>query len=431
MTCFASDWMNWSTRDIPWHNLRGISTGQCSSGSGPACSLPAVGVLQLHPAWWPDSCTCNTPLPYRMKMSYGAGLRIPTGSCSVAKSGSSTTHPLTRAHLPAGDRESVKKAWSGYWPRPPKRQSLNKVIVDSTVQEKAIAYPTDSKLLNRGREQLVKLVAEAGMTLRQNYNRVAPKLAGEIARYAHARQYQRMRSHLKKLKTLVGRVWRDASRQLSQAPEHLKPRIADLLHKVERLLKQQPKDSHKLYSLHAPEAECIAKGKVRQPYEFGVKVSVATTHKEGLVVGMCSLPGNPYDGHTLHAALQQVEILTQRQPKEVFVDLGYRGATLPAGVKLYHRKLKRGISARLKRDIRRRSAIEPAIGHMKNDGRLRRNWLKGTEGDAFHALLCGCGHNLRMILRKLRLLLALILVRLQWQAATDNAATHRLTVVYS
>ena len=170
---------------------------------------------------------------------------------------------------------------------------------------------------------------------------------------------------------------------------------------------------------------------MRQPYEFGVKVSVATTHKEGLVVGMCSLPGNPYDGHTLHAALQQVEILTQRQPKEVFVDLGYRGATLPAGAKLYHRKLKRGISARLKRDIRRRSAIEPAIGHMKNDGRLRRNWLKGTEGDAFHALLCGCGHNLRMILRKLRLLLALILVRLQWQAATDNAATHRLTVVYS
>jgi len=133
----------------------------------------------------------------------------------------------------------------------------------------------------------------------------------------------------------------------------------------------------------------------------------------------------------LHAALQQVEILTQHQPKEVFVDLGYRGATLPAGVKAYHRKLKRGISARLKRDIRRRSAIEPAIGHMKNDGRLRRNWLKGAEGDAFHASLCGCGHNLRMILRKLRLLLALILVRLQWQAATDNAATHRLTVVYS
>ena len=312
-----------------------------------------------------------------------------------------------------------------------KRQSMDKIIVDSTVQEKAIAYPTDSKLLNRGREQLVKLVAQAGMTLRQNYNREAPKLAGKIARYAHARQYQRMRSHLKKLKTLVGRVWRDASRQLDKVPEHLKPKITDLLHKVERLLKQQPKDSQKLYSLHAPEVECIAKGKVRQPYEFGVKVSVATTHKEGLVVGMQSLPGNPYDGHTLHAALQQVEILTQRQPREIFVDLGYRGASVPAGVKVYHRKLKRGITARLKRDIRRRSAIEPAIGHMKNDGRLRRNWLKGVEGDAFHAVLCGCGHNLRMILRKLRLLLVQFLVQLYWQPAEDDKTNHRLTAAYA
>ena len=146
---------------------------------------------------------------------------------------------------------------------------------------------------------------------------------------------------------------------------------------------------------------------------------------------MRSLPGNPYDGHTLHAAVKQVEILTQHQPKEIFVDLGYRGAALPAGVKLYHRKLRRGITARLKRDIRRRSAIEPAIGHMKNDGRLRRNWLKGTEGDAFHALLCGCGHNLRMILRKLRLLLAQILVRWHWQPAMGGTVNHRLTVIYA
>ncbi len=146
---------------------------------------------------------------------------------------------------------------------------------------------------------------------------------------------------------------------------------------------------------------------------------------------MQSLPGNPYDGHTLHAALEQVKNLTKQQPKEVFVDLGYRGATVPVGVKVYHRKLKRGINARLKRDIRRRSAIEPAIGHMKNDGRLRRNWLKGTQGDAFHALLCGCGHNLRMILRKLRLLLALILVRLYGQAADDDKANQRPTAAYA
>ena len=238
-----------------------------------------------------------------------------------------------------------------------------------------------------------------------------------------------MRSHLKKLKTLVGRVWRDVSRQLSRVPAHLKPKFTDLLHKVERLLTQQPKDHHKLYSLHAPEVECIGKGKARQPYEFGVKVSVATTHKEGLVVGMQSLPGNPYDGHTLHVTLKQVKNLTQQQPREVFVDLGYRGAAIPVGVKVYHRKLKRGITTRLKRDIRRRSAIEPAIGHMKNDGKLRRNWLKGTQGDAFHAILCGCGHNLRMILRKLRLLFALILVRLHGQSARNDEVSHPLILV--
>src|SRR5471032_3006769 len=282
-----------------------------------------------------------------------------------------------------------------------KRQSFQKVIVDSTVQEKAIAHPTDSKLLERARQHLVKLAAEAGLTLRQNYNREAPRLAVQVGRYAHAKQYKRMRGSLKKLKTVVGRVWRDVERQMDKMPDALQ-------HRASRLLAQQQRDKNKLYSLHAPETECIAKGKTRQPYEFGVKVSIATTHKEGLVVGMRSMPGNPYDGHTLYETLEQVAILTEHQPKEVFVDLGYRGADVQAGTKVYHHKLKRDITERLRRDIRRRSAIEPTIGHMKNDGRLRRNWLKGAEADAFHALLCGCGHNLRMILRKLRLLFALI-----------------------
>ena len=297
-----------------------------------------------------------------------------------------------------------------------KRQSFQKVIVDSTVQEKAIAHPTDSKLLERARLHLVKLAAEAGLTLRQNYNREAPRLSAQVGRYAHAKQYKRMRASLKKLKTVVGRVWRDVERQRDKIQGALRDKASDLLAKAKRLLTQKQRDKNKLYSLHAPEAECIAKGKTRQPYEFGVKVSIATTHKEGLVVGMRSMPGNPYDGHTLYETLEQVAILTEHQPKEVFVDLGYRGAEVQAGTKVYHHKLKRDITERLRRDIRRRSAIEPAIGHMKNDGRLRRNWLKGVEGDAFHALLCGCGHNLRMILRKLRLLFTLIAAWATWLA---------------
>jgi IS5 family transposase len=200
-----------------------------------------------------------------------------------------------------------------------------------------------------------------------------------------------MRASLRKLKTVVGRVWRDVARQHNKIPGALRDKASDLLAKAKRLLAQKQRDKNKLYSLHAPEAECIAKGKTRQPYEFGVEVSIATTHKEGLVVGMRSMPGNPYDGHTLYETLEQVAILTEHQLKEVIVDLGYRGAEVQASTKVYHHKLKRDITARLRRDTRRRSAIGPTIGHMKNDGRLRRNWLKGGAGDAFHALLCGCG----------------------------------------
>ena len=157
-----------------------------------------------------------------------------------------------------------------------------------------------------------------------------------------------------------------------------------------------------LYALHAPEVECISKGKARTPYEFGVKVSLATTLKEGLVVGMRSMPGNPYDGHTLHETLEQVSILTEHKPTTAIVDKGYRGVEVE-GVRILRSGQKRGITRTLKAMIRRRSAIEPAIGHMKMDGRLARNPLKGALGDALHAVLCGAGHNLRLIIARMRL----------------------------
>ena len=289
-----------------------------------------------------------------------------------------------------------------------KRQSFDKIIVDTTVMEKAVAYPTDSRLLERGRQHLVKLATTLGIRLRQNYNRQAPRLALQVGRYAHAKQFRRMKASLKSLRTLVGRVWRDIDRKLDRSDERTVARAEAILARVKRVLTQKPKDKNKLYSLHAPEVECISKGKARQPYEFGVKVTVATTHKEGLVVGMRSMPGNPYDGHTLPEAVEQVSILTDHLPKAVFVDKGYRGIAV-AGVAIWLSGQKRGVTPAIKKAIHRRSAIEPAIGHMKNDGRLRRNWLKGSLGDALHAVLCGAGHNLRMILRALRLCFAFLL----------------------
>ncbi|MGK2833528.1 IS5 family transposase, partial [Ralstonia pseudosolanacearum] len=190
-----------------------------------------------------------------------------------------------------------------------KPTSIKRVIVDTTVMEKAIAHPTDSRLLERCREHLVSAAAQHGLKLRQNYNREAPRLAGQIGRYAHAKQYKRMRRALRTLRSRVGRVMRDVERQLGAVAMHSRAALEDLIGRAKRILSQKPKDKHKLYALHAPEVECLAKGKARKPYEFGVKVSITTTHKEGLVLGARSMPGNPYDGHTLAEALEQAEIL--------------------------------------------------------------------------------------------------------------------------
>ena len=289
-----------------------------------------------------------------------------------------------------------------------KSASLKQVIVDTTVMEKAIAHPTDSRLLERCREQLVKAATQHGLVLRQNYNREAPRLASQIGRYAHAKQFKRMKKALRTLRSRVGRVMRDVERQIDGVAQQSRAALDTLLLKAKRLLAQQPKDKNKLYALHAPEVECISKGKARRPYEFGVKVSITTTHREGLVIGARSMPGNPYDGHTLAEALEQAAILSNVKANVAVVDRGYRGVAI-SGVKIYHPGLRRGITRGLRAMINRRSAIEPAIGHMKSDGKLDRNWLKGAVGDAIHAVMCGAGHNLRMILRKLRFFCALLL----------------------
>jgi transposase, IS5 family len=281
-----------------------------------------------------------------------------------------------------------------------KKSSLNRIIVDTTVMPKAISHPTDSRLLEKSRQHLVKLADEQGITLRQNYNRQAPRMAAQIGRYAHARQYKRMRKMVKALRIRVGRVHREVTRKLDQLAEHVRPKAHDLLHRVARILRQQPRDKRKLYALHAPEVECICKGKAKTPYEFGVKVTIATTLKEGLVVGCRSMPGNPYDGHTLDETIEQVEILADKRPGIAIVDKGYWGVQVE-GVQILRSGQRRGVTRTMKAMIKRRSAIEPTIGHMKTDGRLARNPLKGALGDALHAVLCGAGHNIRLMLNKL------------------------------
>lgn len=282
--------------------------------------------------------------------------------------------------------------------------SFKRVSVDTTVMEKTISHPTDARLYEKARSKLVALAKELGIDLRQTCARKAPRLAQQIGRHAHARQFKRMRKALRTLRGYAGRVMRDIRRQLDAVPDGAtRDGVAEMLARVSKLLHQAPKSKGKIYALHEPEVDCISKGKARVRYEFGCKVSVAATIDGGFVVGMRAMPGNPYDGHTLAEALEQVETLTDQRPELAVVDRGYRGHGVTKTQVMISGQ-RRGLTPSLRTLLRRRSAIEPEIGHMKTDGRLARCTLKGTSGDAIFAVLCGCGHNIRKILAHLRTL---------------------------
>ena len=302
-------------------------------------------------------------------------------------------------------------------------KDLERVTVDTTVQPKAVAHPSDARLYHRGREILVRLAAKHGLGLRQSYARLGKRALRKAGAYLHARQNNRAKREIKRLKTFLGRVSRDIRRKLA-GNQALAPHFARALVLVDRLLAQQRHDTRKLYSLHAPEVECLAKGKAHKKYEFGVKVSVAVTNRSGFVLGMMALPGNPGacpragrrpdpgDGHTLQTAAGQVERLTGTPVARLYVDRGYRGHNDRQKDRVFLSGQRRGLTPTIRKELRRRSAIEPAIGHMKTDGRLGRNYLLGTLGDAINAILAGVGHNLRLILNWLRALFALVITTL-------------------
>lgn len=277
---------------------------------------------------------------------------------------------------------------------------VERVTVDTTVMEKAISPPNDGALYHKTRRALVRAAKRLHIELRQSYTRKSKQALRKAHGYAHARQMKRARRETKRLKVYLGRVVRDLTRKLAAHTVFVPEDVNVLLAKARRLLSQQRDSKHKLYAVHAPEVECLAKGKVAKKYEFGVKVGVAVTNKSNFVVGMQSLPGNPYDGHTLQASLEQVERLTGTKPQRCYADRGYRGhGVTDVEVILAHHRPPTPAQCR---ELKRRNAIEPVIGHMKSDGRLGRNFLKGADGDAMNAVLCGAGHNLRIILRKLR-----------------------------
>jgi IS5 family transposase len=245
---------------------------------------------------------------------------------------------------------------------------------------------------------VVGVAHELKLTLRQTYDKACADLMPKIGRYGHAKQYKRMRKAIKKVKGYLGRVVRDLERQVTALGLVLSDKQQACLRQARQLLLQTRNSKNKLYSLHEPNVDCISKGKAHKRYEFGVKASIAVTAKESFIVGARSYAGNPYDGHTLADQLQQVETLTGYKPAFCFVDRGYKGSGVD-DVQVLIAGQKRGVPESEKRWMGRRNSVEPVIGHLKSDGKMRRCFLKGVLGDALNVLLCACGQNLRKLLR--------------------------------
>ena len=294
----------------------------------------------------------------------------------------------------------------------PKRD-LAQVTIDTTVQEKNITHPTDSKLLYTAIRKLVEAAKTHGIRLRQSYLRVGKRAAVKVGRYAHAKQFKRMRKKLRKLRTYVGRLMRDIRRKAGEVGEDLKA----VLERAKRIHDQQPQDSNKIYSWHEPQVRCISKGKARQRYEFGQKVALATTNRSNWIVAACLLKDNPYDGHTLSETLEAAEAITGVDVSDAYVDKGYRGHGCERATRVHiagssSKKISRSEQQRR----RRRSAIEPKIGHLKSDHRAGRCFLSGLDGDAINIILAAAACNLRKLLAAFRRALRAWLAWFVWSA---------------
>ena len=273
----------------------------------------------------------------------------------------------------------------------------DKGSIDTTVQEKNITYPTDSKLHRKIIRKCIGIAGKEGIVLRQRYTRTLKKLSVEQRFRNHPNNGAKARKADKKVKTIAGRLVRELGRKLPAESYRTD------LELFERVLRQKRQDKNKVYSLHEPEVRCISKGKEHKKYEFGSKVSITVTQKSGVIIGALNIPGNDYDGHTLDAALEQQQRLTGHKLKEAFVDRGYRGRKEVLGTtihtpKTFSSKLTNYRKAKLKEGFTKRAAIEPKIGHLKADHRLSRNFYKGIKGDNINVMLAAAAMNFKRMM---------------------------------
>jgi IS5 family transposase len=396
-------------REIDWKFLDGRFAGVCAAGVGqpPLATRLVAGLFILkHMHDLSDEVLCARWLENPYYQFFCGELSF----ChKLPFDRSSLTHwrqRLGEEPLVALLQESLSVA---YKTGALATRDLERVVVDTTVQPKAIAHPTDARLCHRALDKLVDLAQRHDVPLRQSYRRVAKRAAIMVGRYTHAHQFKRARRELKFLRTRLGRVIRDIRRKVA-GDETLRERFADLLALAMRVRFQDHRQrGPKVYALHAPEVECIGKGKARAPYEFGCKVSIATpaTKPKGgqFVLHAKALHGNPFDGHTLGPVITELEQLTGIETRRIHVDKGYRGHNHKEKFRVWISGQVQRVTRPIRREMKRRAAVEPVIGHVKAEHRMSRNYLKGRDGDRINAVLAAAGYNFGLLLRWLASLL--------------------------
>lgn len=287
-----------------------------------------------------------------------------------------------------------------------KKKDLESVIIDTTVQIKNIKHPHDVYLMETAREKVVDLCKRLGIPLNETYAKTFKYKTIKLWKYKEDSKARQRRKIMISLKVRLGRLIRICQRGIEKSKLKLSEKDGVILSKAKNIhaqsiLKKKDKDIYKkenkiIYSFHAPEVECIGKGKLNKPYEFGNKVGIAVSGRGNFVLGVKSFHGNPYDGHTLDQTVVELRKLSPETSK-IFVDLGYTGHNFKEKGKVFTAKTKKTLSNDDKKMQKRRSAIEPIIGHLKNFGRMGRNYLKGVVGDIVNPLISAVGLNLRRI----------------------------------
>jgi transposase, IS5 family len=280
-----------------------------------------------------------------------------------------------------------------------KKALEDEVVPDTTVQEKNITFPTDIKLHLKVARWCWKITDLENLELRQSYKRTLPKLFWQTRYIRRAKRHKEGVKAARKLLVRVGRILRDVDRNLSDKAKEL---YKDALEQCFKIVNQKIKDKNKAYSLHELDVSCISKGKEHKKFEFGSKVSIMVTKNSGIIVGAMDFKGNPYDGHTLIPQLEQYKQFFGKMPKAAIVDEGYRGREYVGETRILrvHKQKPKDYSKwQWKKRFRRRASVEPVIGHLKNDHRMRRNYLKGKRGDRQNLYLACAAFNFAKFIR--------------------------------